>query len=172
MKKTPVKPLVPNILTLSNLLLGMLSLIYTLNGNYKAAAFTILLSTVLDRMDGKVARAWRVSSEFGKELDSLADLVSFGVAPAILVFVASLQQPMGVAGFMVAVTFAVCGAIRLARFNILNISDYFLGMPITIAGGLMAITVLFAGYLATWMIVGITLLLAALMVSPFRLPKF
>lgn len=170
--RPPVKPMVPSVFTLFNLLLGILSLTYTLNERYNLAAICILLSAVLDRVDGNLARRLGVSSEFGKELDSLADLVSFGVAPAILAYDAVLNQPLGVWGLIISVLFAACGAIRLARFNILNISNYFLGVPITIAGGLIATAMLFANRLPFWSMAIFMLSLSFLMVSKIRIPKF
>src|SRR5690554_4906942 len=100
------KVIIPNAVTLANLLLGIISLIYTMDQNYQIAATAILLSMVLDGMDGKIARKLDVTSSFGKELDSLCDLVSFGVAPALLVYSSSLQN-MGHIGLLIAVTFAI-----------------------------------------------------------------
>ena len=113
------KALVPNIVTLANLLLGVISLTYTMNQEYNVAAILILISVVLDGMDGKIARKLDVETNFGKELDSLSDLVSFGVAPALLVY-ASFLQEIGYIGLAIAVAFSLCGAIRLAKFNVLK----------------------------------------------------
>lgn len=166
-----VKPIVPNIFTLSNLLIGIMSLIYTLSNRYTVAAAAILISTVLDRMDGNLARRLGVSSEFGKELDSLADLVSFGVAPSILAYAAVLNEPLGNAGLIIAFIFITSGAIRLARFNVLEASDYFIGVPITIAGGLMALSLLLINYLSFWAIALAMLFLSILMVSNIKVKK-
>ncbi|NPV89367.1 MAG: CDP-diacylglycerol--serine O-phosphatidyltransferase [Firmicutes bacterium] len=163
--------MVPNAFTLMNLLLGILSLTYTMSGSFTLAAIAILLSAALDRVDGNLARRLGVSSDFGKELDSLADLVSFGVAPAILAYAAVLNPPLGVWGLVIAILFAACGAIRLARFNILNIGDHFLGVPITIAGGLIAAAMLIANRLPFWAMAFVMVSLSALMVSKIRIPK-
>ncbi|KJS86841.1 MAG: CDP-diacylglycerol--serine O-phosphatidyltransferase, partial [Peptococcaceae bacterium BICA1-8] len=135
------KVIIPNIVTLANLLLGVVSLIYTMDSRYQLAAIAILLAMVLDGMDGKIARKLDVASNFGKELDSLCDLVSFGVAPALLVY-SSILQDMGHIGLIIAVNFALCGAVRLARFNVLNITTHFIGVPIPLAGSLMALAIL------------------------------
>ena len=166
-----VKPLVPNLFTLSNLLLGIMSLIYTLNGRYTLAAVVILVSTVLDRMDGNLARRLGVSSEFGKELDSLADLVSFGVAPAILAYASVLDEPMGKIGLIIALGFITCGAIRLARFHVIKVTDYFVGVPITIAGGLMALFLLLTDHLPFWVVATSMVFLSGLMVSKIKVKK-
>jgi len=167
-----VKPLVPNFFTLTNLFLGFLSLTYTLGEKYTLAAVAILISVFLDRMDGGLARRWGVSSEFGKELDSLADLVSFGIAPAFLAYASVLDQSMGWWGLILAIVFASCGAIRLARFNILTFTGCYLGVPITIAGGLMAIFILMSGHLSCWLLAVFMLLLSGLMVSRIKVPKY
>ncbi|MGI6648594.1 MAG: CDP-diacylglycerol--serine O-phosphatidyltransferase [Bacillota bacterium] len=166
-----VKPIVPNLFTLSNLLLGIMSLVYTLNGRYTLAAAAILGSTVLDRMDGNLARRLGVSSDFGKELDSLADLVSFGVAPAILAYASVLDEFMGHAGLVIALIFISCGAIRLARFNVINVSDHFVGVPITIAGGLMALSLLLINHLPFWAVAIFMVSLSGLMVSKIKVKK-
>lgn len=172
MSGKPIKmDMIPSFFTLGNLFFGFLSLLWTMNGGYKMAAGFILLSVLMDSMDGKVARKLSVSSDFGKELDSLCDVVSFGVAPAILTYQLVLAAHMGVWGMLLAAAFALCGAVRLARFNVLNISTHFLGVPITFAGGLMALMVLFYRNLP-WLVFPVALaVLAVLMVSTFKVPK-
>ncbi|MDI6811931.1 MAG: CDP-diacylglycerol--serine O-phosphatidyltransferase [Desulfitobacteriaceae bacterium] len=163
--------MIPSIFTLANLLFGFMALILTLDQKFNFAAGMILLSVLMDSMDGKVARRLSVSSDFGKELDSLSDLVSFGVAPAILTYSAFLRGNIGNWGILIAAVFALCGAIRLARFNVLNISTYFVGVPITFAGGFMALLVFFNPFIP-WIFYPVCLaLLAFLMVSSFRVPK-
>lgn len=125
---------IPNMITSGNLLCGMLSLILTLKGQIYPAAWLIAFAVFFDFMDGKVARMLGVSSAFGAEFDSLGDVVSFGVAPAILVFSSSLSQITGVWGALIAVFFALCGALRLARFNVVHMPGPFQGLPIPAAG--------------------------------------
>lgn len=166
-----IKMIIPNIVTLSNLLFGVLSLTYTMNQQYQTAAVLILIAVFLDGMDGKIARRLDVESNFGKELDSLSDLVSFGVAPALLAYDIYLKN-IGYLGLLIALAFALCGAIRLARFNVLNITTHFIGIPITLAGGIMALAVLFSGVLTLAIFPYLTVILAYLMVSNFKIPKF
>ncbi|MCL6610061.1 MAG: CDP-diacylglycerol--serine O-phosphatidyltransferase [Peptococcaceae bacterium] len=163
--------LLPNILTGANLAVGMVALVYTIEGKYAAGSLLILIAALLDRLDGKVARKMGASSEFGKELDSLADLVSFGVAPAVTAYLWGLKS-LGLAGLLVMVLFVSCGALRLARFNIMNVSGYFLGVPITIAGSLVAAMVLAAGSAHGVAAAVLLVVLSGLMVSSIKLPKF
>lgn len=176
MRVSPIPArMIPSIFTLANLLFGFLALIWVIEGNYTLAATMILLSVLMDSLDGKVARRLSVSSDFGKELDSLSDLVSFGVAPAILTYQAILQpqQPEYVryVGLGIAVGFALCGAIRLARFNMLNITTHFVGVPITFAGGFLAL-LMFLRNMLPWYIYPLSMaILAYLMVSTFKVSK-
>lgn len=166
------RKIIPNIFTLSNLFLGVMSLIYTMDGLYHLAAIFILICMLLDSMDGRLARRFDVTSPFGKELDSLCDLVSFGVAPALLVYSSILQEEYGYLGLTIAIVFALCGAIRLARFNVLNISTHFVGVPITAAGGLMALSILLSNKLPLVVYPIAMSGLAYLMVSHFKVPKY
>lgn len=165
------KKIIPNIVTISNLVFGLISLLYTVKGQYKEAALAILFAMVMDGMDGRLARHLKVTSDFGKELDSLSDLVSFGVAPAILVY-SKILFVYSYIGLIVAVAFAICGAVRLARFNILNITTHFLGIPITCAGPLLAIFVLISHKIPAMSYIFITVILAYLMVSNIKVPKY
>ncbi|KLU67919.1 MULTISPECIES: CDP-diacylglycerol--serine O-phosphatidyltransferase [Desulfosporosinus] len=167
--------MIPSIFTLANLLFGFLALVWVLEANFDLASTMILLSVLMDSLDGKVARRLSVSSDFGKELDSLSDLVSFGVAPAILTYQGILQPLQSgyirYIGLGIAVVFALCGAVRLARFNMLNIKTYFVGVPITFAGGLMAL-LMFIRHMLPWYVYPFSMvILAFLMVSTFKVPK-
>lgn len=161
----------PNVMTAANLAMGMVAIIYAVEGRFVTCAVLILVAALLDRFDGKLARKTGSSSEFGKELDSLADLVSFGVAPAVTAYLWRLDS-LGPLGMLVIILFVLCGAFRLARFNIMNVSGYFLGMPITVAGSLVAIIVLTAGGAHIAVAAILVAALAGLMVSTIRLPKF
>jgi len=163
--------LIPSIFTLANLLVGVVSLVLTMDSNFQLAAIMILFAMVLDGMDGRLARRLDAASPFGKELDSLADLVSFGVAPAILVYALKMKA-LGFIGLLVCLAFALCGAIRLARFNVLNISTYFVGVPITAAGSLVALTILLGNRLPVMAYPVIMIVLAYLMVSNIKVPKY
>jgi len=161
-----------NTITLLNIIFGSLSLIYTMHGYFTTAAVFIILAGVMDGLDGKVARRLDIMSLFGKELDSLCDLVSFGVAPAMLIYMQVLDPFVYSLGVIAAVFYIVCGAFRLARFNVLNISDHFVGIPITMAGGILAIISLLAAWIPSNLILVILLLLAVMMVGNFKVPKF
>ncbi|NLN49210.1 MAG: CDP-diacylglycerol--serine O-phosphatidyltransferase [Clostridiales bacterium] len=130
-----------NMITLMNLSMGCFSLLCVFGNEYTLAAGFILLGTLLDRLDGKVARKLDIVSELGKELDSLADLVSFGVAPAILMWSLSLNG-IYMYGSAITIIYILSGAYRLARFNVTKTVNYYIGVPITIAGGIMAVAAL------------------------------
>lgn len=129
--------MLPHLFTLLNLAFGFLSIVLTMQGNYQQAALMIVASLVADGLDGRLARWFGADGEFGKQLDSLADVVSFGTAPALLVYVAGMQE-YGLYGLLIAAIFPMCGALRLARFNIIKTSGFFMGVPITAAGTLLA----------------------------------
>lgn len=133
-----IKKYIPNILTFLNLSFGVVAILEVINTKYIFAAACILAAALVDRYDGKIARALNVSSEIGKELDSLADLVSFGVAPAILIlFKFGLNTHLlGVAAMLY---YIICGCYRLAKYNISVFDGVFSGIPITICGGILAV---------------------------------
>lgn len=157
----------PNLLTLGNLATGFMSLLFTVHSEFELAALAILVAGLLDGLDGRVARLLDVASPIGQELDSLADVVSFGVAPGLLMYVLDLQY-LGTVGAVVATLFAACAGFRLARFNVGTPSGYFLGLPSTAAGSLVASFVLYGAKLRTPFYPLLALALAILMVS--RLP--
>jgi CDP-diacylglycerol--serine O-phosphatidyltransferase len=164
---------IPNALTLLNLSFGVISLVYVINGDYTLAAVFIILAVLMDGMDGRVARYLKVTSELGKQMDSLSDMVSFGVAPALLVYTKILHPactdlPLDL---VVAVVFVLCGAFRLARFNILNINDYFVGIPITMAGGLVGLLSLLSFHLPPLFFFVTLPVLSYLMVCNIRVRK-
>jgi len=163
--------IVPSLFTIANMFFGVLSISYILSDQYQLAAAMILLSMVMDALDGKIARKLEASSDFGKELDSLADVVSFGVAPAILVYAQILVSYQWL-GLLAVIWFAVAGALRLARFNVQNISGYFVGVPITAAGSFLALLNLIANRISPIAFLLITVLLAFLMISKIKVPKF
>jgi len=131
----PFRKIIPNMITCGNILSGILSLVLTLQGHYQPAAWLIVAAVFFDAMDGKVARSLGGSSEFGVELDSLADVVSFGAAPALLFYAVYLWGWLGIGGALAAAFFGVCGALRLARFNVCHVPGPFQGLPIP-GGGL------------------------------------
>jgi CDP-diacylglycerol--serine O-phosphatidyltransferase len=161
-----------NTMTLINIIFGSLSLVSTLHGNYQSAAIFILLAVVADGLDGRIARKLDIMSEMGKELDSLCDLVSFGVAPAILLYSQVLYSFPYSVGLIVAIFYIMCGAFRLARFNVSNISGYFVGIPITLAGALLVPISWFANEIPDYLILAIVLFFAIMMVSTLKIRKY
>ena len=131
----------PNLCTAMNLFFGMCSILSTAEGHLDWAAIFILLALVADGMDGRVARALGVSSEFGKEMDSLCDLGSFGIAPALLAWKLALSS-YGLVGAAAAICFALCGMWRLTRFNVNAnvVHGYFMGLAIPAGGNLVAMS--------------------------------
>ncbi len=163
----PIRNSIPNMITSGNLLCGMLSLILTVRGHYLPAAWMIPCAVFFDFIDGNVARAMGVSSNFGIEIDSLGDVVSFGVAPAILLYSVSLKSLYGVTGAIIAAFFALCGALRLARFNLLHVTGPFQGLPIP-AGGVFLVSLVMGGiyeFIPTWILGILTVADGCLMIS-------
>ncbi|ATD55818.1 CDP-diacylglycerol--serine O-phosphatidyltransferase [Clostridium chauvoei] len=171
------KSCIPNIFTFINLSCGIISILCTFDKNYLLACIFILIAGLVDRYDGRVARWLDVSSDLGKELDSLADLVSFGVAPSILVFISYeliKVGPAGIIGLVVLLTFPICGAFRLARYNATDFDGTFRGIPITIAGAFIALFILLTLNLTinVWIMIALMLSGSYLMVSTFEIKKF
>ena len=167
------KSSIPNILTFGNLIFGLLSLLTTFQANYILSVIFILLAGLMDRYDGQVARLLQVSSDFGKELDSLADLVSFGVAPSLLIFNLFNFISLGYLGYICFLVFPVAGAFRLARYNSSKFDNVYTGIPITLAGMLVALYALLTlnsphNYPIT---ISIIFILSYLMVSKFQIKK-
>ena len=137
--------ILPNLFTSCSLFSGFYAIIAAIQGRYDAAAIAILISSIFDGLDGKIARFTNTTSQFGTEYDSLSDLVAFGVAPGILAFEWSLQS-FGRFGWLAVFLYVICGALRLARFNIQknNLeSHHFKGLPIPGAAIFIATLVLF-----------------------------
>lgn len=164
---------IPSLLTTINLLLGILAILWAAQ-KPADAALLVVAGMVLDGLDGRTARFLHAESEFGKELDSLSDVVTFGVAPAVIMYHAVLNQ-LGWAGLVVAVLFPMCGALRLARYNVQRgARDYFIGLPITAAGGITATMALYRNLVspAEVLLPLAMVVLALLMVSTARYPNF
>ena len=131
----------PNLCTAMNLVFGMCSILATVEGHLDWGALFIFCALIADGLDGRIARAFGVSSEFGKEMDSLCDLGSFGVAPALLAWSLALHN-YGALGALVTIFFAVCGMWRLTRFNVNAgvVHGYFMGLAIPAGGNLVAMS--------------------------------
>jgi CDP-diacylglycerol---serine O-phosphatidyltransferase len=169
-----LKHFIPNAVTLANIALGFFGMIAAARGQFERSVVLLFCAALCDLLDGKLARALDASSKFGMELDSLSDMVSFGIAPAVLVYL-SVLQGMGWIGAAIALVYPLCGAIRLARYNsdVSSIGKVtFLGCPIPIAAGYLMSMVLVRDALSGWAIAAGTLLVAGAMVSTLKVPKF
>ena len=172
--------ILPNLFTTGNLFCGFWAIISVFQERFFYAAIAILLAVVFDVLDGKVARLSGATSKFGIQYDSLADLVSFGIAPALLAFSWALR-PYGRFGWLAAFLFVACGALRLARFNVQTSSGevkYFKGLPIPAAASMIALTILLylrlieTGWVKDIVILVMIYILAFLMVSNIRYFSF
>ena len=179
-----VNRLIPNVLTLAALCSGLTAIRFALQGEFRLAVIAVIVAAIFDALDGKVARRLGVTSRFGAELDSLSDFLCFGVAPALVLYLASLKDG-GALGWVATLMFPICSALRLARFNTGLLADtpppawtgsYFTGVPAP-AGALLALIPLVVSFEAeaAWprhpLVVGATLVVVGgLMVS--RLPTF
>lgn len=171
--------ILPNLMTTANLFFGFFAIIYAIRSDFLMAAYAIVAAAIFDLLDGRLARLTRSTSKFGAEYDSLCDLVSFGVAPAIMMYQWALQ-PFGRLGWIACFLFAACGALRLARFNVQQgvvEKAYFQGLPIPMAAGIVSSSILAfhdlqlesAGNVG---LLAMTILLAFVMVSTFRYRSF
>lgn len=170
---------IPNIVTVGNLFCGFLAIIYALKGHWISSAWLIILAAFLDAFDGKVARVMHSASRFGVELDSLADLCSFGLAPSILLFQFQLNF-LDWWGILVAFIFFTCGAMRLARFNV-KLKGFekgnFAGLPIPSAASVIASYIIFSekvwnGLNSIELIIFMTIILSVLMISSLEYDTF
>ena len=181
MKKRPANLIyiLPNLFTAASIFSGVFSIISAVNGNFEKAAWLIMLSLIFDGLDGRVARLTNTCSKFGVEFDSLADMVAFGVAPALLMYL-FVGHEFGRFGVVASALFVIFGAIRLARFNVMTVSSepsVFIGVPIPTAAVFVSLLVLLfqkygfnEGYGLVIMLLSI--LVSLLMVSNIRYPSF
>lgn len=182
-KAIPVRTLVPNLITLLALCAGLTAIRLAIEGRLELALGAIVFAAVLDGIDGRVARMLKGTSRFGAELDSLADFVNFGVTPALILYFWGLHE-LKSAGWIVALVFAICAALRLARFNVMIddpnkpawAGNFFTGIPAP-AGALVVLLPIYLfflgvpkGLVTVWVTFLFTLAIGLLMVS--RLPVF
>lgn len=171
--------LLPSMFTMANMFCGYACIVHAMRGDLSTAALFIGFAFVLDMLDGRIARLTGTTSAFGVEFDSLADVISFGVAPAILSFKWGLE-PLGQIGWAAGFLFVAAAAVRLARFNIqAGIQDkrYFVGLPSPAAAVVPAATVFaypagFQGYAEAWPVLSMVIVPALLMVSTIRYRSF
>lgn len=170
--------ILPNLLSLGNMYCGLAAIFAVSGGDFERAAWLIMLAILFDAFDGKVARLTNTVSEFGKQLDSLSDVVSFGIAPALLIY-RGVMTPDSRAAVLIASVYATTTLLRLARFNAGGISTggrhHFIGLPAPAAGGMVASYTLFTSAYNiehAALLVGLLIIaLALLMVSPVPYPR-
>ena len=182
-RRIPVRTLVPNVITLLALCAGLTAIRMAFEDRYTLALAAIVFAAILDGIDGRLARLLKGTSRFGAELDSLADFVNFGVAPALILYFWGLHD-LKAAGWIAAMVFAISAGLRLARFNVMIedpdrpawASNFFVGVPAP-AGAITVLLPIYAAFLGlprseflTWLTLFYTLAIASLMVS--RLPVF
>ncbi|WP_062104611.1 CDP-diacylglycerol--serine O-phosphatidyltransferase [Bacillus niameyensis] len=165
-----LKSQVANVLTLINLGLGGFAIIAGINGQLHLSLILIFIAALCDRFDGMTARKFQIESELGKQLDSMSDIVSFGVAPALLLYQGILHM-YGFPGIFFTIFYIGCGAFRLARFNITESNGFFTGLPITAAGCILTLGYLAIPYLPSYSFLFIILILSIMMISTFTFKK-
>lgn len=181
--RKPTVPFLPNFITTMSLFCGFYSIMFSLKEDFHWAAILILVAAFIDGLDGRVARMTGTTSEFGKEYDSLSDVIAFGVAPGLMAYLWQLNA-FGRLGFIAAFLYVACGALRLARFNIDTSGSltHFTGLPIPMAAAGVTCTYLFTeemarlmGQLPAWVSVAVLVavyILSFLMVSSIPYPSF
>lgn len=153
LRDVPFRVLAPNLITLMAICAGLTSIRLAIEGQFELAIVAILFAAILDGLDGRVARLLKSSTRFGAEMDSLADFVNFGVAPAIVLYTWALDGLRSI-GWIAALIFAICGCLRLARFNVMLDepnrpkwkNNFFVGVPAP-AGAIIALLPVYLGFL-------------------------
>lgn len=164
---------IPNMITSMNLISGLYAIYYAFEQDFQKALLFIVIAMLFDAMDGRAARMLKVDGDFGKEYDSLADVITFGVAPMMILVNIYNIEPKNLL-FILMLAFPVAGAWRLARFNTetYKAKKHFVGVPITLAGFLMALTTVQSDGDYLMMNVLVMLILSYLMVSNIKVPNF
>jgi CDP-diacylglycerol---serine O-phosphatidyltransferase len=171
--------ILPSLFTTGNVFCGFYAFVAVLNENYYYAAWAIVVGMIFDGLDGRIARLTKTTSAFGEQYDSLADIITFGMAPAFLAY-SWVLKPFGRLGWMAAFLFLLCAALRLARFNVTKPeirSEHFIGLPspasaVVIASIVIAFEDLFATRMNPFIMVMVVYTLAFLMVSNIKYPAF
>ena len=171
--------ILPSLFTTGNIFCGFYAFIAVLDGEFYVAAWAIVLGTIFDGLDGRIARLTKTTREFGEQYDSLADIITFGMAPAFLAY-SWVLKPFGRVGWMAAFLFLLCGALRLARFNTTKPdiqSQYFIGLATPAAAAVIASIIiafedLFGSRVHPGFMVATVYILAFLMVSNIKYPAF
>ncbi|WP_433743278.1 CDP-diacylglycerol--serine O-phosphatidyltransferase [Falsibacillus pallidus] len=165
-----IKSQTANLLTLTNMSLGGFAILAATQGQLNLSVVLIFLAALADRFDGMAARKLNIESELGKQLDSMSDVISFGVAPALLLYQGILHS-FGFPGLFFTVFYMACGAFRLARFNVTESNGYFTGLPITAAGCLATLAYLFNSFIPSHLYLFIMIALSFLMIASFKFKK-
>jgi len=166
--------ILPSLFTVGNIFCGYYAILSTIQGFFVHAAYAIGIAIILDVIDGRIARLTNSSTDFGLQLDSLADVISFGVAPSVLALLWGLSVVDSRLAWTAAFTFTICGAMRLARFNIqAEERKHFVGLPIPAGGGTIAAIVHFvedpiSTPIIAYLMIGVVFILAFLMISTIR----
>lgn len=165
-----LKSQIANFLTLTNLSLGGFAICFIILDKPHMSLVFIFLAALLDRYDGMTARKLNIVSDLGKQLDSMSDLISFGAAPAFLLYQGVLHK-FGGPGAFFTILFLAMGAVRLSKFNLQENTSYFSGLPIPAAGIVVTLSYLLIGKIPDFAFMFIILIFAILMVTPFRMKK-
>ncbi len=171
--------ILPSLFTTGNVFCGFYAFVAVLNEQFYFAAWAIVAGMIFDGLDGRIARLTKTTSAFGEQYDSLADIITFGMAPALLAY-SWVLKPFGRLGWMAAFLFLLCAALRLARFNVTKPeirSEHFIGLPspasaVVIASIVIAFEDLFATRMNPFIMVMVVYALAFLMVSNIKYPAF
>lgn len=159
-----------NLLTILNMAFGGSAIMATMNEKYALAVLFIFIAGLLDRFDGMTARKLGIESELGKQLDSMSDIISFGIAPALLIYAYATAE-LGTLAMVVTVLYIASGAFRLARFNISESNGFFTGLPITAAGVVLTLSYFAVPYAPAIVYLFFMIILSILMISTFSLRK-
>lgn len=159
-----IKLKIPDFFTLGNICFGMISIALSLSGKHMYSAISILIAMFFDYLDGKTAKIMKNANDFGKELDSLSDLISFGVAPVIFIFTLKMNQFTIIASLI----FICAGTFRLAKYNVTKFTGIFNGVPITVNG---LLPILYIAGLPLYCYPYLLIAMAILMVSPLQIKK-
>jgi CDP-diacylglycerol--serine O-phosphatidyltransferase len=169
-----VRYLAPNGVTVANIACGFIAIVVAADGRFETAVYLLVVAIVLDTLDGSIARWLHATSEFGQEMDSFSDALSFGAAPAFLVYQAELRH-LGPEGLILALIYLVCAVLRLSRFNLTtdaHLKDRStVGVPVPVAASYLMVAVLMRDQVSGEVVAAVTLIMALLMVSSVALPN-
>jgi CDP-diacylglycerol---serine O-phosphatidyltransferase len=161
---------VPNVLTVINLFVGILAILLAFIQQWVLAIMLIFAAALFDSVDGRIARRLNVANDVGRQLDIISDLISFGVAPSTIAYLLNFADSGWSGGILVAV-FPLCGVVRLFRFKVFKVKGYYVGLPIAVAGSMLAVCSYLTSSFPSLVLTIVLLVLAGMMVSTIRVPK-